>query len=85
MLHSDLIEEFPCDGELVRVEERCTRWLIVERCRGCGTEFTYEPDSKRQCDILATIFMIANQFFNSAAALCNGDLKGTQEYGIANR
>jgi hypothetical protein len=27
MLHNQLITEFPCDGELVRVEERCTRWL----------------------------------------------------------
>jgi len=43
MLHSELITEYPCDGELVRVEERCTRGL--ELCRGCGTEFTYEPDS----------------------------------------
>jgi hypothetical protein len=23
------------DGELVRVEERCTRWLTVLRCSGC--------------------------------------------------
>jgi len=45
MLHSELITKFPCDGELERIEERCTCWFIVDRCRGCGTEFTYEPDS----------------------------------------
>jgi hypothetical protein len=45
VLHDDLITEYPCDGELVRVEERCTRWLTVLRCRGCGTEISFEPDS----------------------------------------
>lgn len=45
MLHNELITEFPCDGELVRVEERCTRWLTVLRCRRCTTEISFEPDS----------------------------------------
>jgi hypothetical protein len=34
MLHNQLITEYPCDGKLVRVEERCTRWLTVLRCSG---------------------------------------------------
>jgi hypothetical protein len=38
MPHNELITEFPCDGELVRVEERCTRWLTVLRCGDCTTE-----------------------------------------------
>ena len=45
MLHNDLIIEYPCDGKLVRIEERCTRWLMVLQCRGCGTEISFAPDS----------------------------------------
>jgi hypothetical protein len=45
MLDNELITEFPCDGELVRVEERCTRWLTVLRCSECTTEISFEPDS----------------------------------------
>jgi hypothetical protein len=45
MLHNKLITEFPCSGELVRVEERCTRWLTVLRCSGCATEISFQPDS----------------------------------------
>jgi hypothetical protein len=45
VLHNELITEYTCDGELARVEERCTRWLTVLQCRGCGTEITFEPDS----------------------------------------
>lgn len=47
MLHNELITEFPCDGELFRVEERCTRWLTVLRCQGCTTEISFEPDSSQ--------------------------------------
>jgi hypothetical protein len=46
MLPNELITEYPCNGELVEVEERCTRWLTVMRCRGCATKFMYTPDSR---------------------------------------
>jgi hypothetical protein len=40
MLHNELITEFPCDGELVRVEQRSTRWQIVLRCRLYSSEIS---------------------------------------------
>ena len=44
MLHSDLFPEFPCDGELIRVEALSTKRFRLLWCSGCGTEFTYTPD-----------------------------------------
>jgi hypothetical protein len=44
VLHSDLFPEFPCDGELIPMEELSTQRLRVLWCSGCGTEFTYTPD-----------------------------------------
>lgn len=44
MLHSELISEYPCDGELVSVEELSTPVLRALWCAGCGTEITYMPD-----------------------------------------
>ena len=45
MLHSDLIPELECNGQLIQIDERSTRWVTVVRCSLCGTDFTYVPDS----------------------------------------
>jgi len=45
VLHTDLFPEFPCDGELIPVEGLSTKRVRILSCSGCGTEFTYAPDS----------------------------------------
>ena len=45
VLHSDLFPEFPCDSELVPVEALSTQRVSPFWCSGCGTEFTFTPDS----------------------------------------
>jgi hypothetical protein len=45
MLHNELIAEYPCMGELIRLDEKSTPILRVLRCVSCGAEFTYVPDS----------------------------------------
>jgi len=45
MLHSELVSEYPCTGELIRLDEKSTPILRVLRCVSCGTDFTYVPDS----------------------------------------
>jgi hypothetical protein len=44
MLHNKLIEEYPCEGELVPAERLSNANLQVLWCAGCGTEITYMPD-----------------------------------------
>jgi hypothetical protein len=44
MLHHELIDEFPCDGDLVLVEKLSTEDRRMLWCAGCGTEITYWPD-----------------------------------------
>ena len=40
MLHSDIIPEHSCDGELIPLEEVPT-YLSFVRCSSCGTEFAF--------------------------------------------
>jgi len=44
MLHSEIIPEHSCDGELVPLKEDGT-YIRVVRFYSCGTEFSYETDS----------------------------------------
>jgi hypothetical protein len=44
MLHSDILPEHSCDGELIQWD-RSHAYLKQARCSTCGTEFTYVPDS----------------------------------------
>jgi hypothetical protein len=44
MLHSDIVPEHDCNGELIEVDQSSTRIHCVW-CSSCGTEFTFEPDS----------------------------------------
>jgi hypothetical protein len=44
MLHSDIVPEHSCDGELIPLVE-APAYLHFVRCSSCGTEFTFEPDS----------------------------------------
>jgi hypothetical protein len=44
MLHSDILPEHSCDGELIQLD-RSHAYLKQARCSTCGTEFTYAPDS----------------------------------------
>jgi hypothetical protein len=46
VLHSDLIPQFPCDSELISVEALSTERFRLLWCSGCGTEFTFNPDSE---------------------------------------
>ena len=44
MLHSDIVPEHLCNGELIEVDQSSTRIRRVW-CSSCRTEFTFEPDS----------------------------------------
>jgi hypothetical protein len=44
LLHNDLIAEYPCDGELIPMEELSTKRLRLLWCASCGTEITNNPD-----------------------------------------
>ena len=44
MLHSEILPEHTCDGELIPLMESST-YLQVVLCSSCGTEFSFEPDS----------------------------------------
>jgi len=44
MLHSDIVPDHSCGGELIPLEEDRTH-LRHLRCSFCGTEFAFEPDS----------------------------------------
>jgi hypothetical protein len=44
VLHSDLISEYACEGELIPIEELSTERLRLLWCAGCGTEITYTHD-----------------------------------------
>jgi hypothetical protein len=44
MLHSEIVPEHSCHGELVELNQAPT-YLHLARCSSCGTEFTFEPDS----------------------------------------
>ena len=44
MLHSDLFPEFGCDGELIKLPERCTQILTVTQCAKCWTELSWVAD-----------------------------------------
>lgn len=35
----------------IRVEERCTHWLTLLRCRNCTTEISFEPGTHRVAGI----------------------------------
>lgn len=39
MRHTDIERDYPCDGELIELTERCTATLTVKLCFGCGREF----------------------------------------------
>jgi hypothetical protein len=43
MLHSDIIPEQECDGELLDVGQ--SKYLTKKWRSSCGAEFSYEPDS----------------------------------------
>ena len=43
MLHSDIVPEHDCDGELIDISE--SKYVTKTWCSKCGTEFSYEPDS----------------------------------------
>jgi hypothetical protein len=43
MLHSKIIPEHGCDGELVELEDR-KQTLQYFVCSSCAAEFTFEPD-----------------------------------------
>ena len=43
MLHSDIIPDHECSGQLIDVSE--SRYVTKSWCSKCGTEFSYEPDS----------------------------------------
>jgi hypothetical protein len=45
LLHSQLIPEYPCDGELIPQPEQSTATLRLLKCASCRTEITYTPDS----------------------------------------
>jgi hypothetical protein len=47
MLHSDILPEQGCDGELIEVPERCTPKVTFSRCAKCWTEFMYVPDDSK--------------------------------------
>ena len=47
MLHSDLIPEFGCDGELIDLPEQSTKILTVKRCEKCWTELSWIADDER--------------------------------------
>jgi hypothetical protein len=44
MLHSDIIPEHLCDGELIQ-RDQTPAYVQFARCSSCGSEFTYQPDS----------------------------------------
>jgi hypothetical protein len=46
VLHSDLFPEFSCDSKLISVEAMSTGRVRLFWCSGCGTEFTFNPDSE---------------------------------------
>ena len=43
MLHSDIVPEHECNGELIDVSE--SKYVTKTWCLSCGTEFTYLPYS----------------------------------------
>jgi hypothetical protein len=43
MLHSDIVPEHECDGELIELPPT-TSPLQRSRCSWCGTEFEYQAD-----------------------------------------
>jgi hypothetical protein len=45
MLHSDIVPEHDCNGELIEVDQRSKRIRCFFWCSSCRTEFTFEPDS----------------------------------------
>ena len=44
MLHSDIVPEHECDGELIELPAT-SEHVRHAWCSSCGTEFTYPPDS----------------------------------------
>jgi hypothetical protein len=44
MLHSDIVPEHECDGELIELTPT-PAYVQHAICSWCGTEFTYQPDS----------------------------------------
>ena len=44
MLHSDIVPEHDCNGELIEVNQSSRRTRCLW-CSSCGTEFTFEPGS----------------------------------------
>jgi hypothetical protein len=44
VLHSDIIPEHLCDGELIQ-RDQTPAHVHFAWCSPCGTKFTYEPDS----------------------------------------
>jgi hypothetical protein len=45
MTRNDIERDYPCDGDLLELTERCTATLTVKLCLGCGRGFRYVPDS----------------------------------------
>jgi hypothetical protein len=43
--HNSIVPEFPCSGEVMKLENFSTKQLEIAICSACGTEFQYVPDS----------------------------------------
>jgi hypothetical protein len=44
MLHSEILPEHECDGELIELPP-CPNHIQTAWCSSCGAEFRYLPDS----------------------------------------
>ena len=45
MLHSEILPEQDCGGELIGLPEDEPTYVHFAQCVRCGTEFTFVPDS----------------------------------------
>jgi hypothetical protein len=43
--HNDIVPEYPCLGEVLKLEQFSTERVEIALCSACGTEFQYVPDS----------------------------------------
>jgi hypothetical protein len=52
VLHSEILPEQDCDGELIELPEDGPTYVHFAQCVRCGTEFTYVPD----CDWVTVVY-----------------------------
>jgi hypothetical protein len=45
VLHSEILPEHGCGGELIELPEDEPTYVHFAQCARCGTEFTFVPDS----------------------------------------